>query len=293
MKSMTGFARAEGCDARAGWFFEVRSVNGRGLDLRLRLPPGSDALEARIRELAQRRIARGSVTINLQMDRLAVPPEIRLNEAVLAQVVAAAERVRQLTGGPPAATEGILAVRGVLESIDVPESEAEQAARTAAVLATFESALDRFIANRAGEGARLAAVLTASIGEIERLLATVAASPARRPVAIAARLAEQIARITGASNAFDTERLHQEAVLIATRADVEEEVQRLKVHIAAARDLLAEDAPVGRKFDFLTQEFNREANTLCSKANDPEISRCGLAMKVLIDQMREQVANVE
>ena len=293
MKSMTGFARAEGTDARASWYFEVRSVNGRGLDLRLRLPPGSDALEARIRETAQRRLARGSVSINLQMDRVSLPPELRLNEAVLAQVLAAAERVRQVTGAPPMSTEGILGMRGVLETVDITETEAEQAARVQALMATFEAALESFIANRASEGARLQHILTAEIGEIETLLGTVATSPARKPEAIAARLKDQIGRLTGASNGFDAERLHQEAIMIATRADVEEEVQRLRVHIAAARDLLAEDAPIGRKFDFLTQEFNREANTLCSKANDPEISRCGLAMKVLIDQMREQVANIE
>ena len=293
MKSMTGFARAEGADTGASWYVEIRSVNGRGLDLRFRLPPGSDAIEARMREAAGRRITRGSVSVNLQVERMAAAPEIRLNEAALAQVLAAAERVRQVTGAPAPAVEGLLALRGVLEMVEAAESEAAQAARANAIGTTFEAALERFVENRAGEGTRLASIIAAEVDEIEGLVAKVKASPARHPAAIAARLKEQIARLTGASNSFDGDRLHQEAVLIATRADVEEELQRLTVHIAAARDLLADEAPSGRKFDFLTQEFNREANTLCSKANDPDISRAGLAMKVLIDQMREQVANIE
>ena len=293
MKSMTGFGRAEGARGSTSWYFEIRSVNGRGLDLRTRLGNGFDALEPKIRESVQRRVARGSITVNLQVDRAAQTPEIRLNEAALAQVLAAAERVRQITGAPPPATEGLLSLRGVLEVVEVTETEAEQAAKLSALLATFETALEHFIANRAVEGGRLACVLSAEVDEIQSLVGKVQSSPARRPEAIAARLNEQIARLVAASNTFDADRLHQEAVLIATRADVEEELQRLTVHIAAARDLICDDAAIGRKFDFLTQEFNREANTLCSKANDPEISRSGLAMKVLIDQMREQVANIE
>ncbi|MEQ1698079.1 MAG: YicC/YloC family endoribonuclease [Hyphomicrobiaceae bacterium] len=293
MKSMTGFGRAEGASGNASWYFEIRSVNGRGLDVRTRLPNGSDALEPKIREALQKRIARGNVTVNLQFDKTAAAPEIRLNETALAQVTAAAERVRQITGGPPAATEGLLGLRGVLEVVEVTETDAELAARMFAMMATFESALDQFVDNRAVEGGRLAAILAAEVSEIETLVGRVSASPARKPEAIAMRLNEQIQKLLSASATFDADRLHQEAVMIATRADVEEELQRLAVHIAAARDLIAEGVPAGRKFDFLTQEFNREANTLCSKANDPEISRCGLAMKVLIDQMREQVANIE
>ena len=293
MKSMTGFGRADGRLEAASWYFEIRSVNGRGLDVRIKLPNSCDGLEPQLRDLVAQRISRGNVSIATQLDRLASAPEIRLNESALAQVVAASGRVRALTGGPPAATEGLLALRGVLELAEVTESEAEQKARTAAMIASFQTALDAFIANRASEGERLSAILASEVAEIETLVARVAVSPARRPEAIAARLAEQIARLTGTATTFEPERLHQEAVLIATRADVEEELQRLSVHIAAARDLLAETAPVGRRFDFLTQEFNREANTLCSKANDPDISRAGLAIKVLIDQMREQVANIE
>lgn len=293
MKSMTGFARAEGADTSATWYVEMRSVNGRGLDVRFRLPPGGDGLEARMREAITKRLARGSVSVLLQVDKPQLAPQIRLNEAALAQVMVAAERVRALTGAPAPTVEGLLGLRGVLEVADVEEGEDDQAARGAAILATFEAALDQLVEARAAEGARLKDIIGAALDEIETLIGKVASSPARQPAAIAARLNEQVARLAGAAHGLDMERLHQEAVLLATRADVEEEVQRLGVHIAAARELLAFAGPAGRKFDFLVQEFNREANTLCSKANDPDISRNGLAMKVLIDQMREQIANIE
>jgi uncharacterized protein (TIGR00255 family) len=293
LKSMTGFASADGRSISASWAFDVRSVNGRSLDVRMRLPTGSEAIESAIREQIQARVSRGNLTVNLQVTSAAGGAELRLNEPALAQVLAAAARVQALTGSGAPTVEGLLSLRGVLESVEVRETEAEIAARHHAMTQTFGLALDAFIANRAAEGARLSAILSAQVDEIERLVQLVSVSPARRPAAIAARLAEQVGRLTAGAHSLDSDRLYQEAVLIATRADVEEELQRLTVHIAAARDLLADPAPVGRKFDFLTQEFNREANTLCSKANDPEISRAGLAMKVLIDQMREQVANIE
>ena len=293
MKSMTGFGRADGASGTTRWDFEIRAVNGRGLDVRCRMPNGFDGLEAAIRQALQARMSRGSVTVGLRVDGGQRTPVIALNEAALQQVIEAARRVRELTGGPPATTEGLLGLRGVLEVVDPAETTAEQEARTAAMLATFEAALAHFIDNRAGEGERLAGLMNAHVTEIEKLVGKISTCAARQPDAIAVRLAQQIERLTGASTSFDPARLHQEAVLIATRADVEEELQRLTIHIAAARDLLAETAPVGRKFDFLTQEFNREANTLCSKASDPDISRMGLAIKVLVDQMREQVANVE
>ena len=293
LKSMTGFARAEGQLNGTSWAFELRSVNGRGLDVRFRLPPGHDQIEARSREIVQRRLARGSVNVNLEIDRAASVPVIKLNETALAQVIAAADRVRTLTGAAPATVEGLLAIRGVLENVEPAECAEAEEARQAALLETFERALDMLVDTRSREGARLHDVLVAQLSEIQRLVTLVTACPARRPEAIAQRLADQIQRLTGAANGLEPQRLHQEAVLLATKADVEEELQRLSMHLASARELLAGDNPVGRQFEFLTQEFNREANTLCSKANDPEISRAGLAMKVVIDQMREQVANIE
>jgi uncharacterized protein (TIGR00255 family) len=291
LNSMTGFARADGSAKGVRWYWEVKSVNGRGLDIRVRLPQGHDQLEPKIREAAARRFVRGSLTINLNAQREAAAVEVRVNEAALAQVLRAVDEVRRLTGAPPPSADGLLALRGVLDVTEADNSLDVDVA--AAMLASLESALLALASARAAEGQRLTAVLTAHIDEIERLTRQVQTSPSRTPEAIAARLAEQVAKLTDASSTFDPSRLHQEAILIATRSDVEEEIQRLAAHVASARALLAESLPAGRKFDFLAQEFNREANTLTSKAIDMDISRAGLALKTVIDQMREQVQNIE
>jgi uncharacterized protein (TIGR00255 family) len=296
LKSMTGFARADGRQGALAWVWEIRSVNGRGLDLRTRLAPGFDAIEPRIKELAAKRLQRGNLQVNLTISREAGASEIRLNEAVLSQILTAAAQVRALAGTvnlAPLSVEALLSQRGVLETRDATENDAVNVAAYDSVVASFDACLDALIAARAAEGGRLAVVMADQLAEIERIVATVKVSPARSPEAIKARLAEQVAKLIEASTTFDAARLHQEAVLLATRADVEEELQRLTAHIAAARDLLALSEPVGRKFDFLTQEFNREANTLCSKSNDTDITRLGLTLKTIIDQMREQVANIE
>lgn len=294
IKSMTGFARAEGAHEGSSWHWEVRSVNGRGLDLRLRLPGGSEYLEPRVREHVGRHITRGSLNITLSVERSAAVSEIRLNEHALAQVVAAAARVRTLTDAAPPRVDGLIGVKGVLD-ISEPHEDPDQAtARSDAMLKSLEGALVALVAARAGEGNRLAIVLRGHLDEIERLVGVVKISPARTPEAIEARLKEQVRRLVDAGGStFDPTRLHQEAVLLATRADVEEELQRLTSHIGAARELLSEPTAVGRKLDFLTQEFNREANTLCSKSNDIDITRAGLALKTVIDQFREQVQNIE
>jgi uncharacterized protein (TIGR00255 family) len=293
LKSMTGFARSDGAIGGTSWHWEVRVVNGRGLDLRLRLPPGYEGLEARVREAAAKRLRRGSAGITLTVSRREGISEIRLNEAALAQVLAAAERVRALTGGEPPRVDGLLALKGVLEFVEASESEQEAEALFDAMTASLEKALDDVVAARAKEGARLGAVLIDQLAEVERLAGAIAASPARSPDSVRWRIREQVGRLLDNSTAFDPARLHQEAVLLATRADVEEELKRLAVHVAAARDLLAADEPVGRKLDFLSQEFNREANTLCSKSNDAEITQMGLRLRAVIDQMREQVQNIE
>jgi len=293
IKSMTGFARTEGATGNVSWHWELRSVNGRGLDLRLRLPTGTELLEPQVREAAARYLTRGSVTINLSTENRGGTQEVRLNEPALSQVLKATERICQLTGAAPPRADGLIAIKGVLEVVERAESPEEASARVNAMLESLEQGLSALVQARAGEGARLKAVLGANLDEIARLVAAVEASPARTPAAIEARLKEQLARLLEGANMFDPGRLHQEAVLLATRADVEEELKRLKAHIAAARELLDEPGAVGRKFDFLAQEFNREANTLCSKANDVDITRAGLALKTVIDQMREQVQNIE
>jgi uncharacterized protein (TIGR00255 family) len=291
IKSMTGFARTEGSHGAMRWHWELRSVNGRGLDLRFRLPPGFDQIEPKLREAAQKRLVRGSVNATLSMQRDEGVAAIRLNEAALMQAVAAADRAGELTGSARPPLEVLLAIRGVLEVAE--PAEAGNEALLKPTLESFEAALDGLVAARATEGRRLGEILADQLAQIETLVATAANSPARSVEAIRARLVEQVAKLIDASPQLDAARLHQEAALIATRADIEEEVKRLGAHIAAARELLVAAEPVGRKLEFLSQEFNREANTLCSKANAPEITRSGLGLKAVIDQLREQVQNIE
>jgi uncharacterized protein (TIGR00255 family) len=293
LHSMTGFGRAEGSLAGQRWHWEVRSVNGRGLDVRLKVPPGFEALEAAIRDLVGKRMTRGSVNVAMTVSRPESDVEIRLNERALAQVAKAAERIADLTGGERPSADGLMAIRGVLEVVEPVEDESLQKARAEAMLATLGDALDRLVAARRAEGQRLSAILTGQIDQIAEVVARLEVLPSRRPEAIAQRLKEQMAKLLDATSALDPTRLHQEAVLLATRADVEEELKRLAAHVAAARDLVGAAEPVGRKLDFLSQEFNREANTLCSKSNDIEMTRLGLELKAVIDQMREQIQNIE
>jgi uncharacterized protein (TIGR00255 family) len=294
VRSMTGFARVDGHDQAVTWYWEVRSVNGRGLDVRLRLPPGGEGLEEPARKLAGERLTRGNVMIQLTQRRSEAASRIVVNNAALDQLLEISDELRDRLGALPPTVEGLLALRGVLESVEVVDEETVVAEREAHQLSDLMRALDQLVKARESEGARLAVVLRGHIDRIEELVGAVERSPARTPKAIRARLAVSIERLLGEkAREFDVDRLHQEAVLLATKADVEEELQRLRTHIAAARDLLAEGGSIGRRFDFLVQEFNREANTLCSKANDTDITRAGLEMKSLIDQMREQVQNIE
>lgn len=293
VSSMTGFGRAHGRDDAIAWQWEVRSVNGRGLDLRLRLPPGADGLEPQVRAMLARHLQRGNVTANLVIKREAAASPIRINQDALATVLFAAARLQAETGAAPPTVDGLLALRGVLEIEEQGDDDLASVARAGALLASLESAVAELVAARRAEGDRLALVLTEQLDEIERLTGAVAAAPSRTPDAIRARLGDQVRRLLDTGASFDTERLHQEAVLLATRADVEEELKRLSSHVTAARELVAGGSAIGRKLDFLSQEFNREANTLCSKANATEVTRLGLALKVVIDQMREQVQNIE
>jgi len=293
IKSMTGFSHADGATATFAWHWELRSVNARGLDVRVRLPAGNDALEPKVREAAGKILSRGSVTVSLNIEVRSGTQEIRLNEETLRQVVAAAEKIRAMTDAAPPSADGLIAIKGVLEVVEHQESADELEARTQAILVSLDRALELLVKARAGEGARLKTVLQGHLTQIEELVAAVEASPARTPAAIQEQLKAQLDRLFENAGSLDPGRLHQEAVLVATRADVEEELKRLRAHIAAARELLEEKGAIGRKLDFLAQEFNREANTLCSKANALDITRAGLALKSVIDQMREQVQNIE
>jgi uncharacterized protein (TIGR00255 family) len=268
-------------------------VHGKTLDLRFRLPPGFDSLEAASRLLASAAFKRGNIQIGLQVQSASEKTELKVNEVLLDQLVKLADGLRARLGSAPVQAENLLSLRGVLEADEHSLSEDEIKARDSAILKSFETAVAELAASRQAEGARLCAVLEGQINRILFLTEAARTHPSRSVEAVRARLAEQVARLVGQSDALDAQRLHQEAILLATRADIQEELDRLQSHITAAKALMASKEPVGRKFDFLAQEFNREANTLCSKANDPSLTSIGLDLKTVIDQMREQVQNIE
>ena len=293
LKSMTGFASRDGLAGSATWHWELRSVNSRGLDIRLRLPPGFEGLEPRIRAAISQRLARGSIAVNLSARRTDGGTQIRLNDAALGQVLVALEDLKSRVEVAPPRAEALLTIKGVLELIEPEESPQEATTRIEAMLADLDGALVDLVAGRTAEGDRLALIVLDQLSVIERLIASIAVLPARSVEAVRARLKEQVGRLLESNANFDEARLYQEAAMLAARADVEEELKRIGSHVTAARDLLGSGAPAGRRLDFLAQELNREANTLCSKANDEETTRAGLELKAVIDQMREQVQNVE
>lgn len=294
--SMTGYARAEGRDAQVSWIWEAKSVNGRGLELRCRLPSGHDALEPAAHEAAGKRLKRGNVQLSLNVTRTAEAPAMRVNSDLLDQML---KLVTQLAPAHPgvsqASWDGLLSIKGVLEPMEAEEVDAEavRKAREDGMRATLGQALDALAAMRLAEGARLKAVLLGQLDEIARLADRAGASAALRPEAVKERLRQQVAAVLEAAPALAEDRLAQEVALIAVKADVREELDRLRAHIAAAREMIGDGGPIGRKLDFLSQEFNREANTLCSKSSDVELTRIGLDLKAVIDQFREQVQNIE
>jgi uncharacterized protein (TIGR00255 family) len=293
LSSMTGFARGHGMSGTYGWAWELKSVNAKGLDLRLRLPPGWDAVEAPVRGSAAQVLARGTVYGTLTVERQGVAPVVRVNEPVLAAVLAT---LKGLSGRVEAAEprlDGILALKGVIEVLDEDEHEEERGAAEAAVIAGFGATVAELVGMRRREGETLGQVLTQRIKEIGALAARAEATPGRRPEAIKARIAEQVAMLLDASKRFDADRLHQEAILIASKVDIREELDRLASHVAQVERLIANGGAIGRRLDFLAQELNREANTLCSKSNDVELTNIGLELKSVVEQFREQVQNLE
>jgi uncharacterized protein (TIGR00255 family) len=293
LSSMTGFARADGVCGAYHWAWELKSVNAKGFELRLRLPPGWDAIEPALRASAAKALSRGTVHANLTVQRAGVPPVVRVNEPVLAAVIATMNDVGKRIDAARPSLDGILGIKGVIEVIDEDESEEDRRAGQAAVTAGFAKALASLIEMRRHEGEALGAVLRGRLDEIAALAARAEGAPGRKAEAIKARLAEQIATLMETSTRFDPDRLHQEAILIASKADIREEIDRLVAHVAQARHLIGEGGPVGRKLDFLSQELNRESNTLCAKSNDVELTTIGLELKTVVEQFREQVANLE
>jgi uncharacterized protein (TIGR00255 family) len=290
---MTGFARAVGEDDGRTWNWEIKSVNGKGLEVRCRLPLGLESLEAGARALAAERFKRGNLSVSLTFKREAGRGQYRINDELLRHLIATIATLDTDNREPPR-LDVLLTVKGVVETAeDQEEDEDQKRAREARMLSDLASALDALAEMRAVEGGRLAVVLNGQLDEVERLTSAAAALAETQPDAIRARLVAQLAELLGAAPALSEERLIQEVALLATRADVREELDRLRSHLAAARQLIGEGAVVGRKLDFLCQEFTREANTLCSKAQDVEMTRIGIELKTVIEQFREQVQNIE
>lgn len=290
---MTGYADASGRQGDSDWQWQIKSVNGKSLDARLRMPSGFEALEADVRKRISSRFKRGNMQISLSIDRKDSAGIPTINEATLDAVIKAAEQVSNRIGVPVQGVEGLLSLRGVLETLDVKISEEEQAELNKAVLSGLNETLDALQKSREGEGAAMGRVLQNNLDQIEALTKQAEENPARSVEAIQARLGEQVALLMQGVSNLDVDRLHQEAAFLATKADIREEIDRLFAHVEAARELLSNGGPVGRKLEFLAQEFNRESNTLCSKANAREVTAIGLELKVLIDQLREQVLNLE
>ncbi|WP_299783285.1 YicC/YloC family endoribonuclease [uncultured Roseobacter sp.] len=295
IRSMTGFSSATGSLPPHSWAWELRAVNGKGLDLRLRVPDWIDGLEAGLRKLLGAHVTRGNVTLSLRLARDEQAGALQINEAQLTSVLDAMAVIeaRAMAAGvslAPATSSDIVALRGVLEQ---SASEDDAAPLSKVLLAEAEALIADFNTMRDSEGAALQKVLRGQLEEVATLTAEAARLAEARSGALAETLRRNLAKVMDNTDGADADRVAQELALIAVKSDVTEEIDRLAAHVEAARDLIGQGGPVGRKLDFLMQEFNREANTLCAKAQNTDLTRCGLALKAVIDQMREQVQNVE
>jgi uncharacterized protein (TIGR00255 family) len=291
-KSMTGFAREAGVTGAHQWAWELKTVNGRGLEVRVRAPAGFDGVAEAARRAILASLARGQCQLTLSVARSAGAATVKVNRAALTALIEALAGLELPETVRPASLDGLLGVRGVVE-IEEEGGGAFDDALVQDLTAGANRLVESLQAARAVEGRALSAVLS---DQLETILALVDAAencPARQPEAIKARLTEQVRTLLEAGQGLDPSRLHQEAALLATRSDVREEIDRLRAHVAAAHDLLSAGGAVGRRLDFLAQEFGRETNTLCSKANDVSLSRIGLDLKAVVEQFREQVQNVE
>jgi uncharacterized protein (TIGR00255 family) len=293
LSSMTGFARSHGTSGPYAFEWELKSVNAKGFDLRMRLPPGWDEIEAPARKRATEVLSRGTVYANLNVKRAGALSTVRVNEEVLAGIVKIAGVLAGRIDAVAPSIDGLLAIKGVIEVVEPESNEEEDKAAKLAVAMAFDEALTALVEMRKREGVTLGQILSQRMNEIEILAKRAEAAPGRKPEAVKARLAEQIAALLESSDRFDSDRLNQEALLIAAKADIREELDRIASHISQAREMIAKGGAVGRRLDFLAQEFNREVNTCCSKSNDLELTNTGLAMKNVVEQFREQVQNLE
>lgn len=294
VKSMTGFARDDGAIGRYTWFWEMRTVNGRGRDIRIRLPQGFDYLEVKCRFLIAESIIRGNCNLTLKVERITGNQVIKVNENAMKQIARAVRKIEMFMDVGQPSVDGILALRGVLEVAEPEHSPQELEELNEAVLASLKNVVERVLEARSDEGGHLHDAISSHVDQIEENVSLIENSSSRSVEAIQSRLREQVQKLLDSDVAgLGEERLHQEAVLLATKADLEEEIVRLKAHIISARSLLDKNGAVGRKLDFLTQEFNREVNTICSKSNAIDVTNAGLELKTIIDQMKEQVQNIE
>jgi uncharacterized protein (TIGR00255 family) len=293
LSSMTGFARSHGASGPYAFEWELKSVNAKGFDLRLRLPPGWDELEAHAKKRAGEALARGTVYANFNIKRANALSTVRINEDVLSSIVKVAGQLAGRIDAVAPSIDGLLAIKGVIEVVEPESNEEEDKAAKAVAAAAFDEALTNLVAMRKREGMALGQILSQRMDEVEALAKRAEAAPGRKPEAVRARLAEQVTALLETSERFDADRLTQEALLIAAKADIREELDRIASHISQARELIGKGGPIGRRLDFLAQEFHREVNTCCSKSNDIELTNTGLEMKNVVEQFREQVQNLE
>lgn len=293
LQSMTGFARVEGTSGRHRFVWEIRSVNGKGLDARLRLPSGLERIEADVRRRMSDRFARGNLQATLTVATTETTLEAVVNREALDAVIALRTSLGDVVDPAPLRLDTLLGMRGIIDIREPEEGEEAVAARDAAILAALDEALSALRQMREAEGSALVDILRSQVARIAELTAVVEADPSRSPEEIARKLSQQVAGLLREASSLDPARLYAEVALLATKADLREEIDRLKAHVAAAGELLAGDGPVGRRLDFLAQEFNRESNTICSKSNSVAVTAAGLELKVVIDQFREQVQNLE
>ena len=293
INSMTGFARSDGATETVHWHWELRCVNGKSLDIRCRLPFGYEALEPAVRKLVASKVSRGSCQISLSIKTQTSAGELTINEDALAFAVKAAQKLVKEQGVDAPSADGLLGLKGIVELVTPEEDGSNIKARNAAVMDSLDQALQDLITMRAQEGVHLYAILSKQVDSVDKLTASVREQSADMGDLMQKKVQRQVEQILSAQQSLDEDRLFQEAVIMASKADITEELDRLDAHVAAARQHLKASGPIGRKLEFLIQEFNREANTLCSKSPTTDITTCGLEMKTLIDQMREQVMNIE
>lgn len=291
LSSMTGYARADGLSAGMAWLWELKTVNAKGFELRLRVPPGFDALETLARSRIAASIRRGTIQASLNLQRSQATQTLRINRANLEALIVAVAEIEVPDRMRPASLDGLLAVPGVVEQAD--RAERDDGVLAQDMMAGLDTALDRLVAVRSQEGEALGTVLRARLAAIARFTQAADQAPGRKPEAIRERLGQRISTLMADVPALDETRLLQEAILMAAKADVREELDRLVMHRTAAAALLDQGGAVGRRLDFLAQELSREAGTLCAKANDGELTLIGLDLRTQIDQFREQVQNLE